>query len=255
MEQLKTKIKRVIVPLIVILVLWEASSHVLSQDVLPSPTETVPRTAEIMIEKGPRGTAGHAHFLRTSYRTFIAIGLSMVLSVVIGILLGTNELFRAMFEDWVPFWMTIPTLVSVLVLLVWLRFSEIAFILSGVVASAPMGAVIIEEGVQDIDSKLVKMSKAFGSSKKRMWRHVYIPCLMPYIFSAFRYIFGSCWVVVVIAENFGATTGVGAMLRFWFGMYDITSVISWAIAFLTVVVVIEIGVLKPLEDKLFEWRA
>ena len=62
-------------------------------------------------------------------------------------------------------------------------------------------------------------------------RKVYIPQLMPYLMSAFRYSFGMTWKIVALSETFGIKFGIGYMFFFWFENFDMEQVLAWVLLF------------------------
>jgi NitT/TauT family transport system permease protein len=85
-------------------------------------------------------------------------------------------------------------------------------------------------------------------------RKVYIPQLMPYIFSAFRFAFGMTWKIVALAETFGIKFGIGYMFFFWFEQFSMEQVLAWIILFVILMLILEHGVIARLESRAFVWR-
>lgn len=54
-----------------------------------------------------------------------------------------------------------------------------------------------------MDKSLVDMAVTFKAPSSLLVRKVYLPQLMPYIFSAFCFAFGQTWKIVALAETFG----------------------------------------------------
>ena len=60
----------------------------------------------------------------------------------------------------------------------------------------PFVAVNIFEGTKAMDKSLIVMALTFKARRYLLLRKVYLPQLLPYIFSAFRYGFGATWKIV-----------------------------------------------------------
>jgi NitT/TauT family transport system permease protein len=88
-----------------------------------------------------------------------------------------------------------------------------------------------------------------------MLRKIYLPQLMPYIFSAFRYAFGMTCKIVALAETFGLKFGIGYMFFFWFEQFNITQTLAWITMFVVLMLVLEYGVFARLESRVFVWRS
>jgi NitT/TauT family transport system permease protein len=106
-----------------------------------------------------------------------------------------------------------------------------------------------------MDKSLIEMGVTFKAQRPLLIRKVYLPQLMPYIFSAFRYAFGVTWKIVALAETFGLKYGIGYMFFFWFGQFNMEQVLAWIIMFVILMLILEHGVFARLEAKAFAWRA
>jgi NitT/TauT family transport system permease protein len=118
----------------------------------------------------------------------------------------------------------------------------------------PYVAVNIFEGAKAMDKSLIDMAVAFKAQRPLLIRKVYLPQLMPYIFSAFRYAFGVTWKIVALAETFGLKYGIGYMFFFWFGQFNMTQMLAWITVFVILMLILEHGVFAVLERRAFAWR-
>jgi len=119
----------------------------------------------------------------------------------------------------------------------------------------PYVAVNIFEGTRAMDKSLIEMGVTFKATRPLLIRKVYLPQLMPYIFSAFRYAFGVTWKIVALAETFGLKHGIGYMFFFWFEQFNMEQVLAWIVMFVILMLVLEHGVFARLESRAFAWRA
>lgn len=236
-------------------VVWQlASTFVFEPTVLPSPIAVASRTLEIIEVGDVRGRSALYHLEITLVRVGIVTAVSMTAAVVFGLLMDAFEAVEDMFTLLIPFWMTFPTVVVVLVTMIMFDFSQLSVISATVIITTPYAAVAIWEGMENLDHDLVEMGRAFGASTFEMYRHIYLPNIMPAFFSSFRYLFSMVWKIVVIAEVFGIQAGMGAQFRFWFSESSMITLLAYAAVFLVVMVVLEYGVIYPVEKWTFRWR-
>ena len=59
---------------------------------------------------------------------------------------------------------------------------------------------------------------------------------------------------MLVVELIGCSDGVGFQLSSYFQLFDITAILAYTLAFVTVVYGIEALVLRPLENRLSGWR-
>jgi NitT/TauT family transport system permease protein len=81
-----------------------------------------------------------------------------------------------------------------------------------------------------------------------------LPSILPYFFSGARLAFGFGWRVSLVAETLGAASGVGYRMRQASDLIQMDQVFAWTIVQIAMMLVIESGMLKPLENYLFRWR-
>lgn len=249
------KARHILVPLLGVAVLWQLLAMYLGNPaVLPKPVHTLKVTVDILTTQGPRNHTALYHLERTLVRVVIASTLALAISVVVGTAMWTSDYLEAILSDWLPFMMTIPTVVVILIAMILFRFSELSVITAVLVASTPFGIVNLWEGMKDLDVELLEMAYAFEASNRQIWRHLYVPHLMPYVFGSYRYILGMVWKIVALAEIFGFSNGMGAMFRFWYSQGRVDYLLAFLLVFIAVMLTVEYGLLKPAEDRIFEWR-
>jgi NitT/TauT family transport system permease protein len=57
-----------------------------------------------------------------------------------------------------------------------------------------------------------------------------------------------------VVELLGRWNGVGFKLSIYFQYFDISSILAYTLAFVGVVLAIELAMLRPLEKRLTRWR-
>ena len=77
---------------------------------------------------------------------------------------------------------------------------------------------------------------------------------MPYIMASVRMGLGIVWKIAVLVELIGRPNGVGFKLFYWYQLADMAQVLAWTLLFTLVMLVIELGILKQIEHRLFGWR-
>lgn len=236
-------------------IVWQvASMFYFDPTTLPSPVSVVGRTIEIVEVGDVRGRSALYHLEITLVRVAIVTAISMTAAVVFGLLMDASEQVEDMFTLLIPFWMTFPTVVVVLVTMIMFDFSQLSVISATVIITTPYAAVAIWEGMENLDHDLAEMGRAFGASTYGMYRHIYLPNILPAFFSSFRYLFSMVWKIVVIAEVFGIRSGMGAQFRFWFNESSMITLLAYATLFLIVMFVLEYGLIYPVEKWAFRWR-
>ena len=81
-----------------------------------------------------------------------------------------------------------------------------------------------------------------------------LPQLYPYLTAAARGGLALIWKIVLVTELLGRSSGVGFQIGLHFQLFDVTSILAYAIAFVAVIQLIEWTVLLPLERHVGRWR-
>ena len=245
----------VVVPILAMIALWDALAIVLGDpNTLPRPVMTFERTVTVATTEDFHGLTGIDHLQYSLRRAVLASLLALAASVAVGVLMTTSRPFEKGLSSLLPFAMTIPTVVIILLSMVWFGFNERGVIIAVVIASTPFGIVNMWQGAQDIDTDLITMAQSFGASTVQLWRDVYVPHLLPYIFGSYRYVFGMVWKIVVLGEVFGLQEGLGTRFRYHYQIGEIESVLAYLMLFVIVILVVEYVVLKPVEAYAFKWK-
>jgi len=188
-----------------------------------------------------------AHLFGSLLLTLAGIGIALAMGL-------SSVLERALLAI-IPLMLTMPTILMVFLAVMWFGFSEAGGLIAVMAVVTPYVAVNIFEGARAMDKSVIEMGVVFKARRWLLVRRVYLPQLMPYIFSAFRYAFGVTWKVVALAETFGLKYGIGYMFFFWFGQFDMTQVLAWIVMFVILMLILEHGVFARLEHHAFRWRA
>jgi NitT/TauT family transport system permease protein len=242
--------------IVLLLLLWAAAARLMNDpQVLPRPLFIATTIAHDLTSLGPQGKPGYFHIGLTLARIFVAFTASMLAGIGIGLAMALSSLLERALLAIIPLMLTMPTILMVFLAVMWFGFSEAGGLVAVMAVVTPYVAVNIFEGAKAMDKSLIEMGQTFKARNSLLVRKVYLPQLMPYIFSAFRYAFGVTWKIVALAETFGLKYGIGYMFFFWFGQFEMAQVMAWIIIFVILMLILEHGVFARLEDRVFTWRS
>ncbi|HEY7244944.1 MAG TPA: ABC transporter permease [Xanthobacteraceae bacterium] len=242
--------------IIVLLLLWWGASDLMNDpQVLPGPVAIGQTIITDFNTPGPEGESAFFDIGITLARIFLAFCAAMAAGIGIGLAMGLNRTIERSLLAVIPLLLTMPTILMVFLAVMWFGFSEAGGLVAVLAVVTPYVAVNMFEGTKAMDKSLIDMAVTFKARRYLLLRKVYLPQLMPYIFSAFRYAFGMTWKIVALAETFGLKFGIGYMFFFWFQQFDMTQVLAWIIMFVVLMLVLEHGVFARLESRAFAWRA
>jgi len=194
------------------------------------------------------------HLGVTLLRLVVSFAIAMLLGCTIGIVLGRNKKLDAFFDNWLVMFLNIPALVTIILCYVWFGLVESAAILAVVVNKLPNVIVTIREGTRTLDQDLLEMARCYRFGKRKTLVHVIWPQLHPFVMGATRSGLALIWKIILVVELLGRSNGMGYQLHLFFQLFDVASILAYTIAFVGVIQLIELLVLKPLDKKALRWR-
>ncbi len=190
----------------------------------------------------------------TLLRLVVSFSIAMLLGCSIGIILGRNKKLDAFFDNWLVIFLNIPALVTIILCYVWFGLVESAAILAVVINKLPNVIVTIREGTRTLDQDLLEMARCYHFSKRKTLVHVIWPQLHPFVMGATRSGLALIWKIILVVELLGRSDGMGYQLHLFFQLFDVASILAYTIAFVAVIQLIELLILKPLDKKSLRWR-
>lgn len=242
--------------IVVLVLLWWAGSAAMNDpQVLPGPLAIAQTIVKDLQTPGPEGESAYFDIGITLARIFITFFASMIAGIGIGLAMGLNRICERSLLVLIPLTLTMPTILMVFLAIMWFGYREVGGLAAVMAIVTPFVTVNMYEGTKAMDKSLIEMGLTFKAGRYLLLRRVYLPQLMPYIFSAFRYAFGQTWKIVALAETFGLKFGIGYMFFFWFQQFDIKQTLAWIMMFVILMLVLEYGVFAQLESRAFAWRS
>lgn len=234
-------------PLLVLI--WQLLALWLNDRLLPTPMA-------VLAELGDLAAGGPliADFSRTLLRVLIAFCVAMVLGSAIGAALGKLRLADRLFSTWIVIGLNLPAIVVAIACYIWLGLTEFALILAVVINKTPLVATTMREGVRSLSGEFGELAAVFRMPLPRRVRLVLMPQLMPYILTSARTGLSLIWKIVLVFEVLGSDGGVGFRIGIFFNFFNIAGILAYTVAFIAVVLVVEYGLMRPLEKRMLGWR-
>ncbi len=194
---------------LIALALWSLLSYtgIVKQFFLPTPTKVFHDTFKLLIEYG------YIQDIWASvYRILWGFGLSVVLGVPLGILMGINKHVEASVEPFIDFIRYMPVAGFIPLCILWLGIGDaqkIAIIFIGTFFQlVPM----VMNAASSIPEDYLDTARTLGSKDAHIIRRVILPHSFPEILDAMRIAIGISWTYLVIAEIVAASSGIGHVI-------------------------------------------
>lgn len=232
-----------------LLLVWQVLAAFLNSNNLPTPLVV----GKVLWQGCLNGQIPY-HLGVTLLRLIVSFSIAMLLGCGLGILLGRNKKLDSFFDNWLVIFLNIPALVTIILCYVWFGLTEVAAILAVVINKLPNVIVTIREGARALDQDLLEMARSYRFGRKKTLLNVVWPQLYPYIMGATRTGLALVWKIILVVELLGRSNGVGFQLYSFFQLFDVASLLAYTIAFVGIIQLLELMVLKPLDARAQRWR-
>jgi NitT/TauT family transport system permease protein len=234
---------------LLIIAVWWLFSLALPPYVLPGP----PRVWARFVTLTESGDLIY-NLLTTLLRVVAGFVLAVAIGVPGGIVLGSQRALGDFFEPVLPLLNTVSSAIWAIFAVIWFGISPLTPIFVVLMTAFPLIVTNVWQGTQAVNAEFVELARALRFSRLKTLTKIYLPSILPYFFSGARLAFGFGWRVSLVAETLGASSGVGYRMRQASDLIQMDQVFAWTIAQIAMMLAIEAGLLKPLEQYLFRWR-
>ncbi len=194
------------------------------------------------------------HLGMTLWRVAASFMLAMTIGSVIGVLLGSYRRADQFFNPWLILFLNIPALVVIVLAYIWFGLNEAAAIGAVAINKIPNVVVTMREGTRALDLRYAEMAQVYRFGPLERLRHILLPQLQPYIAAASRSGIALIWKIVLVVELLGRSNGVGFQINLFFQLFDVAAILAYALAFVAVMLFIELVMVQPLERSSTRWR-
>ena len=183
-------------------------------------------------------------------------GLGFLFSVLVGVpvgtLMGRTKLARDTLEPFIMAKYSSPTVAFLPLLIIWLGigiWSKVALVFLGGVF-----VIIIntEAGVASTDRRLIETAKSFTANEFQILTKIVAPSALPFVIASMRLAIGRVLIMVVVAELYAATAGLGYLIFQAGAMYD-TAMIFVGVVILASSGIVLNSLLRMAERRIAPW--
>lgn len=180
--------------------------------------------------------------------------LSVLVGVPLGTLMGRVRLARDTLEPFIMAKYSSPTVAFLPLLIIWLGIgvmSKVALVFLGGVF-----VIIIntEAGVANVDRRLIETARSFTANEAQILWKIVMPAAFPFVLAAMRLAIGRVLIMVVVAELYAATAGLGYLIFQAGAAYD-TAMIFVGVVILAGAGIVLNSLLRAVERRIAPWMA
>jgi len=191
--------------LVPLLAWWVLSAtEVVTSRYLPTPGAVLSAGIE-MVESGDL----LSDFWASTERVLYGFGLALVVSIPLGILMGSFAAGQALFEPLLGALRYLPAPAFIPLFLIWLGLDEAPKIALIFIGTVFFNTLMTADVVRNVPRVLLDVSYTLGASQTEVLRKVIVPHSVPGIIDAVRVNVAGAWAMLVVAEVVNSTDGLG----------------------------------------------
>lgn len=202
-------IKKVVVPLVFWLVVWQIAAWVVGDSRLFGPSGLLLQEKHLLLP-GPwtvlctlMGLVVEAEFWQaaglTLLRVFLGLLVGGVLGALIAVLTSASVWCDRILTPLVKVIRATPVASFILLVLLWIQTGRVPGVISALMV-LPVVWGNVSKGIQQTDPMLLEMAKAYRFDFGKRWKRIYIPSVAPYFNAGVETGLGLAWKAGVAAE-------------------------------------------------------
>jgi NitT/TauT family transport system permease protein len=229
---------------------WELSTRfeILNPFFFPPFTKIIAKGYELFAN----GTIWeHMWFSLTNF--LIGFVVSVALGVVIGVPMGWYKTVSKTFDPLLSGVYATPLIALLPLIIMMFGLGAISKIIMTVLAAVFPILINTMAGIANTDHRLITMARAFGGKDSTIFLKVSMPGSLPFIVAGMRVALGRALVYIVVAEQYGAATGLGYLSSVAAQRFQMAAM------FVPIVIIAALGaglneLLKMVESRLEKWK-
>ena len=200
--------------LLVPLIVWSILSYgeMVPAKFLPTP-DTVIRTGMAMLFQNEGGFWDEKSLiwdiLFSSLRVFLGFGFAAIVSIPIGIAMGTFYSMDSLLGGFMRTARYMPIVAFVPLIIIWAGIDETSKILIVFFGVVFYNATMIADAVKFIPNETLNVAYTLGATRRDVLMRVILPATLPNILDALRVNIAGAWNFLVLSELIAAENGLG----------------------------------------------
>jgi len=149
------------------------------------------------------------HLAVSALRATVGLAIGAAIGLVLGLATGLSRPLQLLLDGPLQMLRAVPALAVVPLVILWFGLGETGKVFIVVMTVVFPVYLNTFHGVRSVDPHLIEMAGVYGVSGLSLYREVILPGAMPSILVGLRFALGMSWLVMIVAETLGATSGLG----------------------------------------------
>lgn len=239
---------------------WQLASVSVGGGVVPSPATVIGNivgnffVSPYLSAKGLAGSGGYGVQLgQTAANVALGVGFGAVVGTIVG--LGTERVpvLGSVVNPVAAAIGGAPIFVVAPFFLIWfgiVPFAQVAFV---AFYTGLLMYIFSVRAIGNVGAHYVESATTLGATSWMLSRWLYLPAIVPEMIGAFRIALAGAWGLEGVAELLGAQRGIGFLIRFYAGAYDVVGMMAVTVLLGVVAVICDRLVVVVAGRTLLSW--
>lgn len=188
---------------------WALTARDLPAFVLPGPLDVARAMGALLTDPDLLG-----HVATSFMRVLAAVAVATLVAVALAASMRTGVVMRTIVErNLLVVLNSFPSVGWAVLGVIWFSVSTGTVIFIQTMIVLPFCLIAAIEGFRQIDPDLDEMGRSLSRSAWRRFARVQAPLVAPFLIAGVRIAYGIAWKIALVAELFGASSGLGWLLQ------------------------------------------
>ena len=190
------------------------------------------------------------HIAISMFRVTVALIFAAIVSITLAILSRTNYVFTIIIESNILIVLnSFPSIGWAILGVIWFSISDITVIFVEIMIIIPFCLINCIQGFRQVDKEIKEMGISFSRNRILTFFKIDLPLALPFIIAGIRISYGIAWKIAIVAELFGASSGLGWLLQQAQNNADSEKVLAICLLIVLLFSAIDFLLLKPIANK------
>ncbi|MGO4666144.1 ABC transporter permease [Bosea sp. 2YAB26] len=193
------------------------------------------------------------HLGITLTETVLAFVIGSAAGVFFGFTFARRQLMAAVFDPYIKAANALPRVVLAPIFALWFGLGIWSKVALGFTLVFFIVFFNVYQGVREVSPTVLANARMLGMNERQLFRHVYWPSALTWMFSSLHTSVGFALVGAVVGEYLGSSAGLGYKIHEAESVFDVTGVFSGMLILALFVIVID-SLVTFVEKRLLVWR-
>jgi ABC-type nitrate/sulfonate/bicarbonate transport system permease component len=194
---------------VVVIAIWWFAARGLPAFVLPGPFAVARAFGTMFVDPLLMG-----HILASFARVLCAVVVSLAVAIPVAALaVWSRDISTIVERNLVVLFNSFPSVGWAILGAIWFSASNFTVIFIETMIVFPFCLINALQGFRQVDRDLEEMGLSLTRSRVRQFFKLTLPMILPFLIAGTRIAYGIAWKIALVAELFGATSGLGWLIQ------------------------------------------